>query len=52
MSVCRKKTNLNAIDFAAITNIKWVHNEKENDGFKDGFAGVSEYKGNQEELRA
>lgn len=42
---------MDAIDDAAIANIKRMHDKDEDDWFKDGFAGVLEHESNKEKLR-
>ena len=41
---------MDTVDDAPIADIKRVHNEDENDGFEDGFAGVLEHESNEEKL--
>ena len=44
--------DLNAVDFAAIADVEWVHDKEEDDGFEGGFAGVAEDEDDKEELGA
>ena len=45
-------TNLDTVYFTPVTDIKWMHNEDEDDRFKDGFTWISKHKDYKKKLRA